>query len=510
MSGSEPGEMGPKSSQVMVMPKFDMHIYTSELTAKKLKDVITEYCIPTDLHPRHWFSFENKTGGRSKKCFKEVTSSLKGWKKKFFLLDLRVVPDAMPWRHTDTVVRDDFPNYYNKSDAARLAEVTVPFRPPPRHLLYVCGLTTACRHPELSYTIKDPEGKGNKYDESSCKQRDSIPKDQRPRPHVTPSLAVNEPIPQKSPVQKAIEKPDPKIVAAREKKDKQNLAKATVKRSERTISITPLHHFAPTPADETVTSVPKNITRDAATGPQTANPEKEVVDLSENTRVPTPPITVVQPSPHAGRNDTQEQVCSTNCLVFLSRATHSIHSTHHEDDGESTAEHRFMPEWGLHDDLHISSARACKEMLTHLATPTEKEFLGDLINVEVVIRPYQSLGRCVLSQSELLKRHEELNSEHVALCHRNDIQLEELNRLRTNLQRQMQTNDGLSKRLALLDNSHSSCEDKERELLNQLKEMEKERNDWRRIASEQVEKIKRLEEAIEPKSKQLADTEERL
>nr|GEY86628.1 hypothetical protein [Tanacetum cinerariifolium] len=40
----------------------------------------------------HWFSFENKVGGRARKCFKEVTSSLKGWKKKFFLIDRRAMP----------------------------------------------------------------------------------------------------------------------------------------------------------------------------------------------------------------------------------------------------------------------------------------------------------------------------------------------------------------------------------------------------------------------------------
>ncbi|GKG39705.1 hypothetical protein Tco_0463850, partial [Tanacetum coccineum] len=66
--------------------------------------------------------------------FKEVTSSLKGWKKKFFLIDLRAVSDAMPWRHTDTDLRDDFPTHYNENDVARLAKFVVPLRLPPRHL----------------------------------------------------------------------------------------------------------------------------------------------------------------------------------------------------------------------------------------------------------------------------------------------------------------------------------------------------------------------------------------
>ncbi|GKG25890.1 hypothetical protein Tco_0399036, partial [Tanacetum coccineum] len=37
---------------VVVTPKFDMHVYTSTLTVKELKEAITEYCIPSDLHPR--------------------------------------------------------------------------------------------------------------------------------------------------------------------------------------------------------------------------------------------------------------------------------------------------------------------------------------------------------------------------------------------------------------------------------------------------------------------------
>ncbi|GJR64459.1 hypothetical protein Tco_0010524 [Tanacetum coccineum] len=127
MSGSELGEMAPESLKLVVIPKFDMHIFTSTLTLEELNQAIKEFCIPMDLHPRrdenpfftfllavtryfrdHWFSFKNKSGGRAKKFFKEITSSLKGWKKKFFLIDRRAVPEAMSWRHIDTDVRDDF------------------------------------------------------------------------------------------------------------------------------------------------------------------------------------------------------------------------------------------------------------------------------------------------------------------------------------------------------------------------------------------------------------------
>ncbi|GJX53727.1 hypothetical protein Tco_0282096 [Tanacetum coccineum] len=114
---------------------------------------------------------------------------------------------------------------------------------------------------------------------------------------------------------------------------------------------------------------------------------------------------------------------------------------------------------------------------------------------------------CV-SQGELLKRHEQLNHDYVDLRNRSDVHLVELDRLRNNLQNEMQANGGLNKRLALLDNAHSSCPDRERELMDRLKDMEKERDDWIHTASDQVEKIRSLEETLAPKSRQLVTAEE--
>nr|GEV74338.1 hypothetical protein [Tanacetum cinerariifolium] len=83
----------------------------------------------------------------------EITSSLKGWKKKFFLINRRAIPDAISWRHIDTDVIDDFLARYNESDAERLAEHTILLKPPQR-LLYMCELAMDCRHPKLPHVIK--------------------------------------------------------------------------------------------------------------------------------------------------------------------------------------------------------------------------------------------------------------------------------------------------------------------------------------------------------------------
>ncbi|GJT35301.1 hypothetical protein Tco_0925720 [Tanacetum coccineum] len=457
----------------MVLPKFDMHIYTSILTAKELKEAIAEYCIPTDLHPHlpppeltmnkllpwyigiymeqleqgglripfstfflalckqgHWFSIENKTGGRAKKCFKEVTSSLKGWKKKFFLIDRRAIPDVMPWRNINTDFRDDFPTNYNKGDAEHLAEFVIPLHHPLRHLLYVCGLTTTCRHPKLSYSIKDPDGKGNQYDRvllstnvdlrvlsylhvlsylrfsfifgvltmdafmklpvwngTVVSKGDPIPDSHRPSLRTTPPLEAGKLILEKILAQRDLEKPNSKIASAREKKEQQNLAKAQAKRTgERGL-------FAPWKK-----RVRKN---------------QEIIGSGSEGTVSTTPLHHAAPKLDATTTATSKDTTGNPSV----RAEH-----------EDAQDNVVFPD-----------------------------------------------GQCILSQGELLKRHEQLNHDYVDLRNRSDAHLGDLDRLRTELQREMQANDRLSKKFALLDNAHSSCLDREMELLDRLKDMERKR-----------------------------------
>ncbi|GJY48347.1 hypothetical protein Tco_0438303, partial [Tanacetum coccineum] len=194
-------------------------------------------------------------------------------------------------RHSDTDVRDDFPNNYNEEHVKRMTIPIILLRLPPRHLLYLCGLTTTCRHPELRYVIKDSQEQVISMDDflqlsewngtTVSKTKEPILENRRPQPHVTFPLNEGEPISEKNPAQKAVEKPNSKVAAAWEKKDKQSLAKAQMKRTgeessvaprkkrarknqatvnSRTISITPFHHASPKPVDEIVTSAPKAIT----------------------------------------------------------------------------------------------------------------------------------------------------------------------------------------------------------------------------------------------------------
>nr|GEU74074.1 hypothetical protein [Tanacetum cinerariifolium] len=483
MSGSEPGGMALEGSKAVVLPKFNTHIYTFEMTLEKLKTTINEYCIPMDLHPRlpppgmtmdrlpsryiglyveqlehgglrvsfssfslmhqtdrlfvlgfyklckqgHWFSFENKTEGRAKKCFKEVTTSLKGWKRKFFLLDRRAVSDAMPRRHGDTNLHYEFPNNYEEGKAARMSEFLVPLRPPPHHLLYVCGLTTACRHSELRYDIKDQDING-----TVVSRGDPIPGDQRPKPRAKAKRAGagGE---EGSKKRRKVWKNDQSI---------QSGFKAT-------LSAIPLHQASPKVGKKPAAAASPEIAKD------------------------TP------------------------------------RSSHHGHEDESVA-NRYVPDWELCNDLRVCTFIACKELVSHLDTLDKDEFLGSLSNVEVISRAYQTLGQSVVAQGELLKWYKQLNHNYVDLQNRNDAQLEELDHLSFDLRRMSQENEGLNQRHTLLDSAHSVCLPREKELLDRVKDLEWERDEWRNTTSDQVEKIQSLEKDLKPRTQQLVVAEEKV
>ncbi|GJT58811.1 hypothetical protein Tco_1002344 [Tanacetum coccineum] len=467
--------MAPESSRVVVMPKFDMHTYTSTLMSKELKDAIMKHYIPMDLHPRLPPSgltmdklpsryigmyIEHLEQGGLRIPFStfflavirhfnvHVSQLVPMWVNRVILFEVRcrsldipptvslfhvfynlymhlckvTVLDAMPWRHSDTDVRDDFPNNYNEEHVKWMTIPIILHRLPSCHLLYLCGLTTACRHPKLRYVIKDSQEQGNKYlismddflqlpewnGTTVSKTKEPIPENRRPQPHVTFPLNKGELISEKNPAQKAVEKPNSKVAAAWEKKDKQSLAKAQMKRTEEESS--------------------------------TTNLEKEVVDLSENTRILTPPVIfIVRLAPHVQPDPSPERVgLSDGKLLF---ALHSLEA------GLASTNCSIFPVQLTLSILHIRQREESRLSISLF----QSEFSGMIFG-------------------------------SISIGH-----LEELDRLRNDLQRAMQTNDGLSKQLSLLDNVHSSCEDKERELVDQLKEMEKERDDWRRTTSEQAE-----------------------
>ncbi|GJV33802.1 hypothetical protein Tco_1394202 [Tanacetum coccineum] len=310
----------------------------------------------------HKFSFKNKTEGCIKKCFKEITSSLKCWKKKFFLIDNRAIRDAMSWRHIDTDVRNHFPISYNEGDADRLAERVILLRKLPQRMLYMSGLTMIYQHPELSQILRDPEGKGNnsnmiflrlafvillmlfspsslfvfcrsyygqilgasQLDRNRCEH---ILKNQGPPNRTTAPLPPGSAIPLKNLLQKNVEDPNPKIAEARKKKEKQAAAKAKAKRD-----------------GEAGTFAAKRKKARKNTGPLQSGFEK-IISITPIQKSFEPPNRRTE-----GVESQQKKVETS--VVDL---THSYHSQHAEDDDEDTDGHRFILEWGLRNDLRIRS-----------------------------------------------------------------------------------------------------------------------------------------------------------
>ncbi|GJU09507.1 putative CCCH-type zinc finger family protein [Tanacetum coccineum] len=110
----------------------------------------------------NWFSFQNRSGKNYKPCLKYAPTNLKKWKDKFFLVDQRAAPIAMPWRHHDSSVSDPIPkpDEYNASDIAKLREVVIPLRKPPPSILYIAGLSNVWKHAGHAFSIKGFEWGG--------------------------------------------------------------------------------------------------------------------------------------------------------------------------------------------------------------------------------------------------------------------------------------------------------------------------------------------------------------
>ncbi|GJS89982.1 hypothetical protein Tco_0772618 [Tanacetum coccineum] len=187
---------------VGALPKFDMPLYTSEMTAKDVKSLALRHDIPLDLHPvaltKEWtmdklpeymiglygqyFEFSGirvpfsafllavikhfhlhisqvvPLGLNLLTMFELYCRSL-GWKRRFFFLDMRAIPDAMAWRHHDSDVNDPIPeDGFNASDVQILTEQVVDLRLVPFGLLFLGGLATTWDFPGLRPVFKYTEG----------------------------------------------------------------------------------------------------------------------------------------------------------------------------------------------------------------------------------------------------------------------------------------------------------------------------------------------------------------
>ncbi|GJX50814.1 hypothetical protein Tco_0277659 [Tanacetum coccineum] len=130
-----------------VVSKFDMHVYTSVLTSDEVKNLVAEYAIPLDLHP--YVPPSGLTMNRlpvDKDVIYDRIRVSGHWKDRFFLIDRRAIPDAMPRRHQNSSVADPPPTGVQTEDIRRLCENIIDLRLVHPAMLYEIGLTTIWKH----------------------------------------------------------------------------------------------------------------------------------------------------------------------------------------------------------------------------------------------------------------------------------------------------------------------------------------------------------------------------
>nr|GEY13441.1 hypothetical protein [Tanacetum cinerariifolium] len=140
-----------------VDPKFNMHTFTSSMTAE-VSALVEEYAIPSDLHPR--VSSSNLTMNNvlvGVIGIYEEYLEMSSVKDRLFLIDRRSIPDAMPWRHHDSNVSDPPPSGVSADDVHQLCENVIDLRLVHSAMLYEIGLTTIWKHVGHHLAFKDGE-----------------------------------------------------------------------------------------------------------------------------------------------------------------------------------------------------------------------------------------------------------------------------------------------------------------------------------------------------------------
>nr|GFB77769.1 hypothetical protein [Tanacetum cinerariifolium] len=80
---------------------------------------------------------------------------MKHWKSSFFLIDWRVILDAMVWRHPDVVIDDPRPaaGSFNIADVHHLSAHVIKLRDMPKGVLVLSRLPFYCTPPAVADTV---------------------------------------------------------------------------------------------------------------------------------------------------------------------------------------------------------------------------------------------------------------------------------------------------------------------------------------------------------------------
>ncbi|GJV52480.1 hypothetical protein Tco_1448221 [Tanacetum coccineum] len=486
-----------------------------------------------------WFTFERRVGpGSGGKILNETFSGLKGWKKRFFFLDRRAIPQAMAWRHHDSDIHDPLPtDGFRASDVVTLTNQSIDIRPIPSGLLFHAGLATTWEFSGFLPSFKDTEGNVvtmSEYlrfpflDGATIEQGDVLSARDAITSHTTGPLPANQSLPEKTARLKEVEIPDPKIVAIRERKaraaakkraerkraaggeggskGKPKRRKVSVVRpeeedsTEEASSASPLRTVAPNPSfllkdvdegtaesqeDEHV-SVPNNDS--ANTNPDHTVEHDESFGESrghgeDETRLTESPVPARNPEKTVAQD-----------LVPLVRSNLAGDCA---DGAESSRPGSiYVPEWTIHRRSRVDTPEECRELLAHLAPPAVREEMNAYDNSTAMERAWFSIARGAMAQTDALLRFEALYDAHLVLKERCEDVTSKLVSTRTDFTHATNLYNTLSNRYQQVRGEHAGCAEK-------LTTAERERDELRAVNADQVSQIKELEAELARKDSAL-------
>ncbi|GJW11367.1 hypothetical protein Tco_1577194 [Tanacetum coccineum] len=441
-----------------------------------------------------WFTFERRVGpGSGGKILNETFSGLKGWKKRFFFLDRRAIPQAMAWRHHDSDIHDPLPtDGFHASDVVTLTNQSIDIRPVPSGLLFHAGLATTWEFSGFLPVFKDTEGNVvtmSEYlrfpflDGATIEQGDALSARDAITQRTTGPLPVNQSLPEKTARLKEVEIPDPKIVVIRERKARA----AAKKRAERKRAAGGEGGSKGKTKRRKVSAV-RAEEEDSTEEASSASPLRTVFllkDVDDAGTAESREDEHVSVPRHDSANTSIHNYAADHDESFDESGGHGeTVETHPADETrltetpvpalnpEKTAVQDLVPVVRYPSRSRVDTPEECRELLTHLAPPAVREEMNAYDNSTAMERAWFSIARGAMAQTDALLRFEALYDAHLALKERcEDI-------------------------ISIVRGEHAGCAEK---LIN----AERERDELRAVNADQASHIKELEAELARKDSAL-------
>jgi hypothetical protein len=180
-------------------------------------------------------------------------------------------------------------------------------------------------------------------------------------------------------------------------------------------------------------------------------------------------------------------------------------------EGDDTDDDTYVPSWSVKRGARMNNATVCRDMMINLATPREEKYLDDQNDEEAVRRSWLLLGKCATAQADMMFRFESLQREYAKLSETHKICDKTLDD-NWKVFQQMAGEFGELKRV------HAECSEVNPEGMRKLRaenvslegrvsELEREKEEWRKVSGDQVEKIKLLEGQLSDAKNKLSEEE---